>query len=110
MSVIFFVAFYFVLTNYYSDIQINKYDSLETVKKQQAIEHGWVPQRLPLSAYNIVETHDVDSNIVFGKFAYKERDEANFLEGLKESNNTYIGEKFLFKIDKKLNLVDFRNR
>jgi hypothetical protein len=108
--VLFFVGFYLLLTNYYSDVQINKYDSIEAVKEQKAMEHGWIPKNLPPSAYDIAETHDIDSNIIVGKFSYKERDEATFLEGLTESNQTYIGKEFLFKIDKELNFVNFRNR
>ena len=110
MILLFFVGFYFVLTNYYKDVQINKYDSIEAVKEQKAMEGGWIPKNLPPSAYDIAETHDIDTNIIVGKFAYKERDEIDFLKGLKESNDTYIGENFLFKIDKKLNLVSFKNR
>ena len=101
------VAFYFLLTSYYSNVQINKYDSLEAVKDTQAMENGWVPKILPPSAYDIVESHDTD---VFGKFSYREEDEADFLAKLKVSNNIYEGENFLFKIDKEKNLVNFRNK
>jgi hypothetical protein len=91
-------------------MEINKYDSLETVQHEKAMEKGWIPKILPLSAYDIVETHDRDTNTIFGKFWYKERDEVDFLSKLKESNNHYEGEDFLFKIDKKKNKVDFRNK
>ena len=104
-----FVVFYFLLTHYFSDVEINRYDSLETVKEQNAIEKGWIPQNLPASAYEIVETHSSDTNDVFGKFSYKEEDEASFLSRLKEENGVYVGEKFLFKVNKEKNLVDFRN-
>jgi len=109
LIVVFFVAVYFLLTNYFPEVEINRYDSLETVQKQKAIEKGWIPKNLPSSAYDIVETHDVDRNTIFGKFSYEERDEESFLAGLKESNSTYKAEGFLFKVDTKLNLVDFRN-
>ena len=110
MILLFFVGFYFVLTNYYKDVQINKYDSIEAVKEQKAMESGWIPKNLPPSAYDIAETHDVDTNIIVGKFSYKERDESNFLAGLKESNSVYEGEAFLFKVDKESNFVNFKNR
>ena len=106
---LFFVAVYFVLTHYFANVEINKYDSLETVKKQHAMQNGWIPKNLPLSAYDIAETHEANSNTIVGKFSYKERDEAKFLEGLKESNEIYKSEAFLFKVDKALNLVHFRN-
>ena len=105
-----FVAVYFILTHYFSNVEINKYDSMETVQKQEAIKNGWIPKALPLSAYDIVETHDMDTRAVFGKFSYKEKDEKEFLMNLKESNETYVGEDFLFKIDKEKNRVDFRNK
>lgn len=104
------IAFYFLLTSYFSDVQINKYDSIEAVQDKQAIEKGWIPKALPISAYDIVETHDIDENTIFGKFNYKEKDEEAFLSNLKKSNETYEGESFLFKIDKEKNLVNFRNK
>ena len=105
-----FLAIYLVLTRYFPNTEINKYDSLESVQEKNAIEEGWIPQILPISAYDIVETHDIDTNTVFGKFSYKERDEKEFLMNVKESNETYVGEDFLFKIDKEKNRVDFRNK
>ena len=109
MIVVFFIGVYFLLTSYFPEVQINKYDSIETAKEQQAIQKGWIPKNLPPSAYDIVETHDLDSNTILGKFFYRESDEEGLLAGLKESNGTYIKEGFLFKVDKKLNLVNFRN-
>jgi biopolymer transport protein ExbD len=106
---VFFIGIYFLLTSYFPEVEINKYDSVETAKEQQAIEKGWIPKNLPPSAYDIVETHDLDSNTILGKFSYKEVDETNFLAGLKEINGTYRREDFLFQVDKKLNLVNFRN-
>ena len=105
-----FLAIYLVLTSYFPNTEINKYDSLETVQAEKVIEKGWIPKILPASAYNIVESHDIDTNTVFGKFSYKERDEVEFLSKLKESNETYVGENFLFKIDKEKNRVNFRNK
>jgi len=103
-------AFYLLLTSYFSDVQINKYDSIEAVQDNQAIEKGWIPKILPLSAYDIVETHDIDTNTIFGKFSYEEKDEEAFLSNLKESNETYEWESFLFKINREKNLVNFRNK
>jgi len=107
--VVFFVGVYFLLINYFPNIEINKYDSVETVHEQKAIENGWVPKNIPESAYDIVETHDTDSHTIVGKFSYKEKDEVALLTGLKKSNDIYEGEGFLFKINTKENLVDFRN-
>ena len=106
---LFFVGVYFVLTHFFSEVQINRYDSFATVQAQKAIEQGWIPKNLPHSAYDIVETHSADSREIFGKFSYLESDEATFLAGLKASKDVYEGEGFLFKVNRISNLVDFRN-
>ncbi len=104
------IAIYLLLTSYFPSVEINRYDSVETIKENKAIENGWIPKTIPLSAYDIVETHDLDKNSVFGKFSYKEEDEKEFLSNLKVSDEVYEGEKFLFKIDKEKNMVNFRNK
>ncbi len=109
----FFILFYFMLTNYYSDVQINKYKDIEVVKENQVIQKGWVPAILPDSAYEITETHDLDTNTLFGSFYYKEQDEAGLMEQLTvipDMNNTLEWGNFLFKVDKKLNYVKYRNK
>ncbi len=110
---LFFVAIYFLLTSYFSDVQIYKYPDLQSVKEDNAIEKGWVPGLLPASAYDIEETHDLDTNQLFGRFYYKERDE----EGLKKKltkvpdmNETYEWGGFLFRVDREKNLVRYRNK
>jgi hypothetical protein len=110
---LFFAAVFWMLNSYFNDIQINKYPALDAVKEDKAIEKGWIPALLPDSAYDIEETHDLDTNQLFGKFSYKEKDEAVLLQRLQpmpESNDTLIWENFLFKVDKARNLVRYRNR
>ena len=82
LIVSFFVLGYVVFTQRYSDVQINKYEDIEVVKENKAIQKGWVPAILPNSAYNITETHDLDSNTLLGSFNYKEQDEAGFMKHL----------------------------
>ena len=109
----FFVLFYFVLTNYYTDVQINKYKDIQVVKENQVIEKGWIPAILPESAYDIVETHDLDNNTLLGSFNYKEKDEAGLMKHLtakQDMNNTYEWENFLFIVDQKSKRVKFRNK
>jgi hypothetical protein len=110
LIVVFFIAVYFVLTKFFPNVEINKYDSLATVEEQKAIENGWVPKNIPASAYDIVETHDMETQVVLGKFSYKEKDEKSFLDALKAEGEVYEGEKFLFKVDKEINLVNFKSR
>ena len=75
---------------------------------------GWVPAILPVSAYEITETHDIDKNELFGSFKYKEADEKAFMSQLsKHSNDTkvpYEWENFLFIVDSEKNSVKFRNK
>ena len=108
-----FVALiYVVFIQRYSNVQINKYEDIEVVKKNKAIQEGWVPAILPYSAYEITETHDPDANTLFGSFQYKEKDEAGFMDHLtvqEELNNTFKWGNFLFKVDKESNHVQYRN-
>lgn len=113
LAVSFFVLAYVVLTERYSDVQINKYEDIEVVKENKAIQKGWVPAILPESSYDITETHNIDTNNIFGSFKYKKEDEAALMEHLtakKDMNNTFEWGDYLFKVDKTLNTVQYRNR
>jgi len=110
---LFFVGIYFLLNSYFFDVQINKYPDMTAVKEDKAIDRGWVPALLPDSAYDIEETHDIDTNQLFGRFYYKEEDEKELMEKLSpvpESNGTYSWKHFLFKIDRQKNQVKYRNK
>jgi len=103
---------YFLFTAFFADIQINKYETIQAVQDQKAIQKGWIPALLPVSAYDIAETHDIDKNELFGSFRYKEEDEAGLMQNLTplhDEKNTYMWENFLFRVDTKTNHVKFRN-
>lgn len=104
---------YLLFSIFFADVQINKYTDIAAVKDQQAIQKGWIPAILPVSAYEITETHDLDKNELFGSFKYKEADEVSFLKQLQsigDEKKTFYWEDFLFRVDKEKNLVKFRNR
>ncbi len=104
---------YLIFSSVFTDVQINKYEDLEVVKEQKAIQNGRIPAILPQSAFKIVETHDPDTHTILGSFEYREKDEEKFLQNLttyNDTNDTLIWENFLFKIDKKLNKVQFINK
>ncbi len=104
---------YFLFSAFFTDIQINKYDNIQAVQEQKAIQKGWIPAILPESAYEIAETHDIDKNELFGSFRYKEKDEASFLKYLQavgDEKKTMYWKDFLFRVDKKKNFVKYRNR
>ena len=109
----FFIVAYFAIVYYFPDTQINKYPNMQTVKENNATLNGWVPNILPSSAYDIVESHDIDANTLFGSFKYKDEDEEKFMENLTlmpDMNNTMEWGNFLFKVDKELNHVKYRNK
>ena len=113
LIVSFLVLGYVVFMQRYSDVQINKYEDIEVVKENKAIQQGWVPAILPESAYEITETHNLDTNTLFGNFKYKEQDEAALMENFtlkKDMNNTLEWGDYLFRIDKEKNFVKYRNK
>ncbi len=116
-SVIFFTLFYFLLnftlSHFFQDMQISKYSDLQEVKTDTAIQRGFIPANLPASASKIVESHDLDTNTIFGSFNYEEKDEETFMQNLTDIHNADLmleWGNFLFKVDKELNLVKFRNK
>lgn len=102
-----------IMLSYFSDDYSNSYKNVQAAKADGAIESGWVPSIIPNSAYDIVEKHNLDTNVFYGSFHYKKEDEANFIKHLtplKKPKDTYSWEKTLFYIDKKLRKVWYRNK
>lgn len=114
IAVALFTILIFLLINQnFEDMQISKYESLAEVKNNKAIKGGWIPAILPASAYDIVESHDLNTNTIFGSFKYKEKDEETFIQNLTDINSAddmLEWGNFIFKVDKDLNQVQFRNR
>jgi len=112
-SLLIAASLYLLMSAFIQDFEINKYEDLSSVKAEGAIERGWVPGVLPASSYEIAETHDLDTNVCYGAFRYKEPDEAAFLGKLKpmnDGNGTLAWGDFLFRVDAKENKVKFRNK
>ena len=110
---LFLVLIFLLINQSFEDMQISKYESIEEVKKNTAIKGGWIPAILPDSAYDIVESHDLDTNTIFGSFKYKEKDEETFMQnltGLNGIDDMLEWGNFLFKVNKELNQVSFRNK
>jgi len=106
------LSLYGLLSVFVQDFQINKYADMQAVHEQHAIDKGWLPALLPPSAYAIAETHDLDTNNLYGKFRYKEPDEAALmakLTPLHDGNGTMVWQHFWFRVDREKNLVQFRN-
>jgi len=110
---LFLILIFLLINQSFEDMQISKYESIEEVKKNTAIKGGWIPAILPNSSYDIVESHDLDTNTIFGSFKYKDEDEETFMQNLTDLNSAddmLEWENFIFKVDKNLNRVKFRNR
>ena len=111
--VLFFAIVYIMLQNFFPNVEINKYDNIETAIKNDALKNAILPKTMPQSAYEITESHDVEKSNIFGSFSYKDEDETSFIESLtivKDANSTYESKNFMFKIDTEKNIVQFRNK
>jgi len=110
---LFFVAVFFMIQSTFSDVTINKYPDYQSVIEDNATEHGWIPAILPKSAYEIAETHNLDTNEIFGSFKYRQDDEEKLMQDLTivpDMNQTYTWGNFLFKIDTNAKHAKFRNK
>ena len=104
---------YLLFSYFFVDVQINKYQDLQAAQEQHAIQRGWVPSVLPPSAYEIEETHNEDTNELFGRFKYKEEDEKKLMQQLTplhDDNNTYGWKGYLLRPDTTTNSVKYRNK
>ena len=111
-SLLLATAVYMMFSAFTTDIQINKYSDIQAVYDQKAVEQGWIPKIIPDLAYDIVETHDANTNRVFGEFKCPVTIQKRFVEQLKpykDSNDTLQWQNFLFKIEKKNHKIKFRN-
>jgi len=89
------------------DTQTNVYNNKYEVISDGAIKRGWIPNIIPDSSYEIINTHNIDTNEIAGSFKYLEKDENTFLNYLEKHNNKLLWENFEFTIDKKSNKVQF---
>lgn len=53
-----------------SDVIHSCYATADYVKRDEAIERGWIPEILPNSATDISESHDLDLNVGSGIFSF----------------------------------------
>jgi hypothetical protein len=54
----------------------SRYKSRAAAVSAGAVSRGWVPEALPSSAVDIVESHDIDSNETWIKFRFSESERA----------------------------------
>jgi len=81
MKFSFLLAFSLVFSGCY-DTVTTSYDNTDEIKKDRAIERGWIPSIIPKSAYTINEQHDLDTNVCKGTFLFKDEDKNVFKENL----------------------------
>ncbi|MBE9487961.1 MAG: hypothetical protein IMY73_02150 [Bacteroidetes bacterium] len=56
-----------------SETQTNNYATFDKYANSKNFEKGWIPSFVPKDAHNISETHNIDNNIIFGKFSFTNR-------------------------------------
>jgi len=67
----------FFLTACY-DTQRASYATAAAARADGAIQRGWLPDSLPDSAFDIAESHDLDTNTGGGSFRFEARDADSF--------------------------------
>lgn len=69
------IALLFVVLLYlFSSIEVSHISFSSYVEAQPSIKAGWLPAWLPKSAYDISESHDIDSNISWTKFRFSAKE------------------------------------
>ena len=61
----------------------SKYDSYDDLIKSSDLSKGWVPEIIPNDSKNIIETHNIDNNRIFGYFDFSNN---SFIDSLEEYN------------------------
>lgn len=97
------LSFCSVVTMFACSEQLSShYDNAKDPKIQQSIAQGWLPKNLPISAFNIQESHNLDSNTCTGRFDFRKQDLAKLLTTLQPIEFTALQN----QDDKKQNLAD----
>ena len=65
----------------------NQYSNYKEAVEAGAIQRGWLPQALPESANDIVETHNIDTNELWVKFKFAQADIKTFLSECEKAND-----------------------
>jgi hypothetical protein len=78
----------------YFEIQRTFYASYEEAKKSGAFERGWLPEYLPISAKNIHEEHNLDTNQVWAEFEFDVEDIAKMESQCQLSEKNQNEQKF----------------
>ena len=93
-----------------SDRQRNNYENKNDIIEDNAIQRWWIPSIIPNSSYEIVEEHNLDTNILKGSFRYDEKDEKNFLNKLTKLDQKLVWKGFVFIVNTENNQVEFSNK
>jgi len=63
------------------------YSNYKKAAEDGVVERGWLPRNLPDSAYDIIETHNIDTNELWVKFQFSQTDINSFLSQCAETAN-----------------------
>lgn len=61
------------------DVVHGRYSDYSAASEMRALQNGWLPARIPVSATNIEEAHNIDSGEIWIRFSYDERGFKEFI-------------------------------
>ncbi len=79
-----FVVFFILILFGCSETQDTFYKNINEAKKDNAIERGWIPNIIPVSASEIYERHNLDTNRVWLRFKFDKKDINELITQIKE--------------------------
>ena len=68
----------------------NKYSTLEDARDAELFHRGWLPDILPVSAYDIRVTNDLDANTSEGEFSFEPADFPSFAARFESFNQPFV--------------------
>jgi len=90
-------AFLMLLYTFDGDQVKTKFATYDDLKQSGYIEKGWLPDFLPESSENIIETHNIDTNTVKAVFEYSISDIQNIEKECIEKTNIENGTEYRCK-------------
>lgn len=80
----------FLLTGCLSDVVTEEYRTLDEAKNANAFGRGWLPPILPEGSTDIVDTHNLDTNVGHGTFRFPPNSLQSYLDELKSEFNAEV--------------------
>lgn len=78
------------ITSCDSPVYKNTFHNYSEVLKNRAIERGWIPNFMPISATNIIEEHNLETGFVLVEFSFSCKDSSKLKKSLNLLNQAEI--------------------